>query len=752
MKKLLSIMLAVAMVLTTVIIPVSVSADAASFNGDFVKGDTLLATFDASNENDVNQLISSTGEVQKATFAGETYVYTSRGSDNNAFLQIPQILPTLSDTESVFVKLRLHAAYDNTNGKTVYVYTQNSGSARAGLSTVDEALTNKVDNDSTSAPGMDIILEMKAGGFDVYTKADGSDVWSKDYTLKAYQSNSGNDKLCLWYGVAVSSVKVYKKNPGAATGAAADCSDGDYIVSKFDASNANDRAMLTVDNGSVQTTTFGDGTYAHAESGNWLRVPQISPAIPDTGSVYVKYQLHAIDDNETGKVLYQYTQSSGGRRASRTLNNTEIGNNRLLTSSAAGVEVIFEFTADGHTNYVRTAGDDGIWTLLEETKTYSNNTSLQILNLQYGLGISKAVVYKKVDAATSAFNAASKNNDAAAMATALSTYATNYGIDLTKLDNVTNDNAVYARLFNKNFATAAEVAAVFDAAVTAQIGAEFDGDYVEGYKVYGSFDASNADDLERAFVADATDGTTGSVATVTYGGDTYAYANGGDGYIQLPICPGFVEGETLYIKFRTHAITAEVANKHDKYTYMYFANGHRITGILSEAEVYSGKGLNATVDGTGIDNIYAISETGAYTHYARPVGSSDWVIVKTGNTEYHTNIKTFKVCSGLGISSVKVQTKEAAEAPKATTLTKTADWSFKVESNEVAEGAAGKVYVGAYNADDVLLSVGIADFNAEGTTVNMTAPTSGTVTYFKAFIWNQNLTPLINNPASCDND
>ncbi|MBO4941147.1 MAG: hypothetical protein J6D15_02980 [Clostridia bacterium] len=51
-----------------------------------------------------------------------------------------------------------------------------------------------------------------------------------------------------------------------------------------------------------------------------------------------------------------------------------------------------------------------------------------------------------------------------------------------------------------------------------------------------------------------------------------------------------------------------------------------------------------------------------------------------------------------------------------------------------------------------MLSVGIADFNAEGTTVNMTAPTSGTVTYFKAFIWNQNLTPLINNPASCDND
>ncbi len=479
MKKLLSIMLAVAMVLTTVIIPVSVSADAASFDGDYVKGDTLLATFDASNEDDVKQLISSNGEVQTATFAGETYAYTSK-VDTSSQLQIPQILPTLSDTESVFVKLRLHAAYDNGTGKTIYVYTQNSGNARAGLSTVDEALTNKVDNDSTSAPGMDIILEMKAGGFDVYTKADGSDVWSKDYTLKGYQSNSGNDKLCLWYGVAVSSVKVYKKNFSAAAGAAANCGDGDYVLATFDASNANDRAMLTVDNGSVQTTTFGDGTYAHAESGNWLQVPQISPAIPDTGSVYVKYQLHAIDDNGAGKVLYQYTQSSGGRRASRTLNNTEIGNNRLLTSSAAGVEVIFEFTADGHTNYVRTAGDDEIWTLLEETKTYSQNASLQILNLQYGLGISKAVVYKKVDAATSAFNAASKNNDATAMGTALSTYATNYGINLTKLDNVTNDNAVYARLFNKNFATAAEVAAVFDAAVTAQIGAEFDGDYVEG--------------------------------------------------------------------------------------------------------------------------------------------------------------------------------------------------------------------------------------------------------------------------------
>jgi len=578
---------------------------------------------------------------------------------------------------------------------------------------------------------MDIILEMKANGFGVYTKADGSDEWSMDYETKAYQTNSGNDKLCLWYGVAVSNVKVYKKNFGAAAGAAANCSDGDYVLSTFDASDANDLAKLTVDGGAVKTTEFGDGIYAHAEANQWLFVPQISPAIYETESIYIKYQLHAIDDNSLGKVLYQYTTSSGNRRASRTLNNSEIGSNRLLTSSDKGVEVIFELSASGHTNYVRTADADAVWTLLEENKGYSTNSSYQILQLQYGLGISKAVMYKKVDAATSAFNAASKNNDATAMATALSTYAANYGIDLTKLDKVEDDNAVYAKLFNLNFAKAEDIAEAFNEAVAEQMSAEFDADFVEGDKLIASFDASNAADIALLTSTD------GEVLTETFAGETYAYTSKVStvSALRVPqILPILSDNESVFVKLRLHAA---FDNGTGKTVYVWTENSGNARAGFNMAEGVTNMANNCSTTAPGVDVILEM-KAGGLDIYTKAVGSDEWSLDYV-NKEYQvrTGDNALNVYYGLAISNAKVYKKHVAvEAPTieltedAVTVRNYTSGTLVLASYESADGRM---------VDCKLITSGITADTA--ITISDKLNTTG-ATVVKAFLWNDMTTTL----------
>ncbi|MBQ9756957.1 MAG: Ig-like domain-containing protein [Clostridia bacterium] len=81
------------------------------------------------------------------------------------------------------------------------------------------------------------------------------------------------------------------------------------------------------------------------------------------------------------------------------------------------------------------------------------------------------------------------------------------------------------------------------------------------------------------------------------------------------------------------------------------------------------------------------------------------------------------------------------------TLTKTAtnllSWSFEVVADLEIE--SGKVYVGAFDANDILISVGKTDFNTEAATaVDVEFADGKTASYFKAFIWNSKLTPLTN--------
>ena len=90
MKKLLSIMLTVAMILTVVAIPASVSATEASAVAetgtvyvDYFEGDTIKQTFDADNAEDIAKLVAIDGSaIQTATFGGETYAYTTADSFN----------------------------------------------------------------------------------------------------------------------------------------------------------------------------------------------------------------------------------------------------------------------------------------------------------------------------------------------------------------------------------------------------------------------------------------------------------------------------------------------------------------------------------------------------------------------------------------------------------------------------------------------------------------------------------------------
>ncbi|MBO5955307.1 MAG: Ig-like domain-containing protein, partial [Clostridia bacterium] len=68
-------------------------------------------------------------------------------------------------------------------------------------------------------------------------------------------------------------------------------------------------------------------------------------------------------------------------------------------------------------------------------------------------------------------------------------------------------------------------------------------------------------------------------------------------------------------------------------------------------------------------------------------------------------------------------------------------WAFMVGTDSDITGDV--VYVGAYDANERLIGIGIADFNtAASTDVTMTEPTN-TPAYFKAFVWDSNMTPAI---------
>ena len=547
----------------------------------------------------------------------------------------------------------------------------------------------------------------------------------------------------------------------------ADYHDGDYILGSFDADNELDLDQAyTYEGTDIVVTDFGDGKYAHAAKGsgnNCLCIPQILPKISSTETVYMKFRIHAVDnDNIRGKTVYIYTKDSNGKRVGRSFYNANaseaasVPGNRILAEADEGLDVLFEMRAGGHSTYVKTAGSDEMWTMIDENKSYATNSGAQELMVYYGLGVSDAVAYKKVDDATSAFNAAAKSKNVENMRMALSTYKSSYGIDLSKLDKVVNDSGVYAGLFNMNFEKAAEVAVAFDAAVEAQIAAELNIDYVVGDNIIAEFDATNAEHLANITVTEAGE----TVLTTTYGGETYAYAERVNGSansrMHIPMIAPVVEGKTVYVKMRIHSHRDAVGGKNVYILRGQYANKrvplNFADTLLGDWQFYETTKYGPPSTAPSVDVIFELLEGNQFKIYTREVGSDGpWASTYngTGLKDYtaHSGID-MQFYYGLAVNNIKVYTKGE---PIVTTLTKTAEtaekWSFDVVTKAQVSGT---VYVGAYDENDALIGVATGDVNnGAKASIDMTVPTKGTVKYFKAFIWNQNFSPLAK-PASLD--
>ena len=735
MKKLLSIMLAVAMIFTCIIIPVSVSADEATGPVDYVEGDTLYASFDADNETDVAGISGAPAETVQ--YSEETFARATSAATADQYVTMFSSNGKSSvsmRTQNIMFRARATTTTDNNQvgyfgfGNATRI-TVRMNSAKLG-ETLEAAFN--------SGAGIDVIYsitwENGAGTWARYARPAGSaDAWTPVDTGTVDSGSMAGFMFPI--GVAVSDVKVYVPVPRVPA-FEDDYVDGYKTYETFDADNAADIAAVS---GTVETV--GYGTEGEKFARNLTSGFTIFPSGIGKRTQYIKFRARSgasSDDNKVGYIGF----SEGGRMDVR-MNAAKLGDLDAAFKDGAGIDVIYAIddSASTWTRYARPAGSTGAWTQLDNGEV-GTQTNVKGFMVPAYVAISNVVVYTKVPLEVAAVNAAAKNQDAAAMATAFEANSTALGVDLTKLADVTDVDAVYARLFNKTFETAAEIAAAFNAAVDAVIVNETVSgyDYVEGNKIIASFDASDAEDL-----AEATAATTGTVETMEADGKKYAYVTGGD-YLAIPTVPGI--SEDRYIKITARALTEDGTTGTG---YFYFAGTQRIQVRLNKTRYQNANAdLDFTSNSAGMENIYDLYQNSdgswSWTQYAKQIGSDEWTQIYSEGAPAGFTGEAFLASKELAISSVIVYTKEAAEEPKATTFTKTADeenkWSFTVESNEV-EGA-GKVYVGAYNAQDVLLGVGIADFSAEGTTIDVAKPAAGVVTYFKAFIWNNVLKPLVN--------
>ena len=805
MKKLLSIMLAVAMIFTTVIIPVSISAATVSFDGNYVAGDTIYNNmeFYAGDSADLNMLSGT--NVQTAEFNGEKYAYVSEGELKITFSSFG-----LPDNEPLYVMFRLHAM--SGTGKAVFAYT-------AGGRAVQTLLDSEFGESGFLTEDIDVVFELynryvstRPKDYSVYARPVGS---TGKWALcaegnKTYATGQPSGYVTVGNGWAVSSVRGYKKQAPelAAVNTAADAAAMSAALSTYvtqfgidlgkldgvendnavyatmlsgkpytsaqavaDAFNAAVAAQISAElnidfaTGDETLDTFDASNYAESDitlasatlatmevageqyvypNGTALKVVGLDIPNPGQETVYVKLRFHAAYDNTNHKTVYIYTQNSTRLDFNLVENITNKADD--TSTSAPGVDVILELKADGYTMYSRMADSDGAWAIDEKNgsalRPYSSaelNSGARGVTFYKGAALASAKVYKKLAPELVAVNEAA---DADAMAAALSANAEALGVDLNKLDGVEDDNAVYAAMLSgKPYASKQAVADAFNAAVAAQMLAEFDCDYVEGEDEFiSSFDASKEADIKLLSTSKGTD-----VLTTEFGDGTYAHA-ATEGYLLIPqVLPTISSKGTVYVKFRIHAIND---NSTGKVVYMYTQNSGnaRLDRTLNNSEI--GNDRLRVDSAAGVDVIYELTEDG-FNVYAKTAGSNEmWTTLDTLKG-YKQELQTaLNLQFGLGISQAVVYKKAAPVVPVVTTLEKTADWSFVVNTN--AEIEAGKVYVGAYDATDALVGVGIAEFNAAGTTVNMDAPT-GTVTYFKAFIWDQNLTPLVDVPASLDN-
>ncbi len=482
--------------------------------------------------------------------------------------------------------------------------------------------------------------------------------------------------FCIFLAIAmILTVITIPMSVGATDTFVGDYFEGDTIKQVFDANNPADIAQLTTSDGSaVGTAILGGETYAYTTGTGSLGIPQILPGVPSASPIYVKLRLHALSNSSSGNALYIHTYSSQGKRANQTITDAEFGTTGFVSGDAdsAGVDVIVKFNpnnADGFGVYVRRADDDGDWTTVNESKVYAYTTAYNKLMLYNNLAVSSIVVYTKQ---APEFEAVNRAANAEEMGAALSAYADTFGVDLTKLDAVEDADAVYERLLDTVFYTAAEVVEAFDAAVEAQkIEEENSGsgdmsddcggnDYVEGDVISQSFDADKESDIAGLTTSDGS-----AVITTSYGGKTYAHATSGNLYV--PIAPAVPDTEPIYVKLRVHAVKLEkfgAGTGLDVYTKN--SGGKQIGGLyINDGDLGVSGLVSADANDAGVDIILKLNPNtedgyGFYVRRADPDG--EWITIDDAKAyKNNTVLQVVRLGYNLAVSEIKIYTKQAPE-------------------------------------------------------------------------------------------
>jgi len=412
----------------------------------------------------------------------------------------------------------------------------------------------------------------------------------------------------------------------------------------------------------VITTFYGGETYVHATSGH-MYIP-IAPAVPDEEPIFVQLRVHAVKLEKfgAGTGLDVYTRSSGGKQVGGLyINDSDLGVTGMVSADAdaAGLDIVIKLnskTEDGYGFYIRKTDSDGAWTTIAESGTYKNNSVLQVIRVGYNLAVSDVKVYTEQAPELKAVNKAA---DAEAMANALSTHATKFGIDLTKLDLVKNDNAVYERLLDIVFCSAEEIVTAFNSAIEAQKTAEFYVVYEEGDFIKQSFDADKSSDVAGLSTSDGS-----ALITPTYGEETYVHAT--SGYLYVPISPAVPDDEPIYVQLRIHAVKLENFGAGTGLgIYTTNSQGKQIASFINDGDLGTTGLVSADANSPAVDLIYKLNPNtdDGYDFYVKKVGADEkWITIGKNNTYNKNNaLKVIRIGYNLAVSNIKTYTKAISD-------------------------------------------------------------------------------------------
>ncbi len=216
--------------------------------------------------------------------------------------------------------------------------------------------------------------------------------------------------------------------------------------------------------------------------------------------------------------------------------------------------------------------------------------------------------------------------------------------------------------------------------------------------------------------------------------------------------------------YSTHILTGKYISTASYYNYMAFAvyeESQRATLSLEEAQKTQYKFDNIQIYSDVAATNVALSdstvtlnagETKTLSPVFTPSNATDTHIVwETTNAKVATVDRYGKVTAiGKGTATIKATSVATSAVVSCAvtvngvdpeiTLSKTANgtkWDFVVGSAGIVDGDT--VYVGMYDANDTLISVGSAPYSTAGNTIKLDQ--NSAAKYFKAFIWSENLAP-----------